>query len=83
MNEWHVFTRGRKEYTGSSLTLEYSGFVCLQHFGRRKIMEDKWFGLKTKVTYKDFKVVDCMIPLVDVKRIERWDIAQEQKETNE
>jgi len=46
-------------------------------------MEDKWFGLKTKVTYKDFKVVDCMIPLVDVKRIERWDIAQEQKETNE
>jgi hypothetical protein len=83
MSEWHIFTKDYQEYTGPSLSLHYSGFATITRTGRTKIMSGKWFGLKTKVTYEDYTIVDVMIPLNEINRIERWDVAQEKKETNE
>ena len=73
MTEWHIFTIDGEEYTGPKCSLLYKEFVALVRTGRSHIFEESFWGLRKRDYYKDFTIVDYMIPLSQVKRIERWD----------
>ena len=85
MTEWHIFTKDGKEYTGKNLSYEENCMVLFRnHYWN--VSEDKrdwrwiWLKYKTEKWTEKRKTYDFIIPIPEVSRVERWDVAEIKEE---